>query len=81
METIFEFSPLIVAIVPVVLGLVQVAKGMGIPSRYAPVASIVLGVALMLITGAVWQAAVVQGIIAGLAASGLWSGSKSTFEG
>lgn len=81
METIFTFSPLIVAIVPVILGLVQVAKQVGLPSKFAPLVSIALGVGLVALTGASWQADIVQGIIAGLAASGLWSGSKSTFEG
>ena len=81
METIFTFSPLIVAIVPVILGLVQVAKQVGLPSKFAPLVSIALGVGLVALTGASWQADIVQGIIAGLAASGLWSSSKATFEG
>ena len=81
METIFTFSPLIVAIVPVILGLVQVAKQVGLPSKFAPLVSIALGVGLVALTGASWQADIVQGIIAGLAASGLWSSGKSTFEG
>ena len=81
MNTLFEFSPLIIAIVPVILGLVQVVKSVGLPSKFAPLASLVIGVGLVALTGASWQADIVQGIIAGLAASGLWSGSKSTFEG
>lgn len=80
METLFEFSPFIVAIVPIVVGLVQVAKGVGIPSKYAPVVSIVFGIGLVALTGVAWQAFVVQGIIAGLAASGLYSGGKTALK-
>lgn len=81
METLFEFSPLIIAIVPVVIGLVGVAKGSGLASKHAPVVSIIAGIALVALTGVAWQIFVVQGIIAGLAASGLYSGSKATLKG
>ncbi len=79
METLFQFSPLVVAAVPVCLGLVQVIKGVGLPSRFAPLASIVIGAGLVALTGVAWQAVVAQGILVGLAASGLWSGSKASF--
>jgi len=78
MNTIFDFSPLIVAIIPVVIGLVQVVKQVGLPTKFAPLASIVLGFGLVALTSVTWPVAIVQGIIVGLAASGLWSGSKST---
>lgn len=81
METLFEFSPLLIAIVPVVVGLVTVAKNTGLKSRYAAPASIVAGIALVALTGVAWQVFVVQGIIAGLAASGLYSGGKSVLKG
>ena len=80
MENLFEFSPLIIAIVPIIVGLVQVVKGVGIPSKYAPLVSIAFGIGLVALTGVVWQAFVVQGIIAGLAASGLYSGGKATLK-
>ena len=78
MENIFEFSPLIIAIVPVIVGLVQVIKAAGVPSKYAPLVSIILGIGFVALTTVAWQAFVAQGIIAGLAASGLYSGVKST---
>lgn len=77
MESLFEFSPLVVAVVPLVVGIVQVVKGVGLDSKYAPIASVVAGVGLIALTGVTWQATIVQGLIAGLAASGLWSGTKS----
>lgn len=72
---------MIVAIVPIVVGLVSVVKGIGLPSKYAPVLSIAFGIGLVALTGVAWQAFVIQGIIAGLAASGLYSGAKATIQG
>jgi len=80
MNTIFDFSPLIVAIIPVVIGLVQVVKQIGLPTKFAPLASIVFGLGLVTLTSVTWPVAIVQGIIVGLAASGLWSGSKTTLS-
>lgn len=80
LKTVFEFSPLVVAVVPIVIGLVEVLKGVGLTSKYAPAFSLVFGIWLMLLIGMVWQAAIIQGIIAGLAASGLYSGAKKSLE-
>lgn len=77
MESLFEFSPLIVAIVPVALGIVQIVKSVGLDSKYAPIVSVVAGIGLVALTGVAWQAVIAQGLIAGLAASGLWSGTKA----
>lgn len=73
----FEFSPLILAIVPVIIGLVAIAKGVDMPTKYAPILAIVLGIGLVALTGGLWQSWIIQGIIAGLAASGLWSGARA----
>jgi len=78
METLFAFSPLVVAAIPVALGLVQVIKALKLPSKFAPLASLVIGIGLIaLLPELSWQATIAQGLIVGLAASGLWSGSKS----
>ena len=76
MKELFEFSPLVIAIVPIVLGLIEVIKAAGVSSKYAPSISIILSIALLGLTGITWQMMIVQGIIAGLAASGLYSGVK-----
>lgn len=68
--------------IPVVAGLVEVAKRLGIPSRFAPIASLVFGFifsALMLAEfSTVWA---LTGIITGLSASGLYSGAKAIARG
>lgn len=81
METLFDLSPLIMGIVPLVMALVEAAKQMAIPSKYAPVAAMVFGVGLVALTGASWPVYLVQGIIAGLLASGLYSGGKAVSQG
>lgn len=78
MENVLDFSPMVMAIVPVVVALVQGAKVMGLPGKFAPIASIVFAIGLISLTGPVSAGAVLlQGIVAGLSASGLYSGGKA----
>jgi hypothetical protein len=75
-----------VAIVPVLVGIVQVLKETGLPGRFAPVVSLVLGilagVALQFasaatgtpLTGPTVIQGVVIGVTLGLSASGVYSG-------
>lgn len=72
-----------VVIVPAVVGLTQVVKECGVPSRLAPAAAVFFGVlaGLAQIYGAhfQWIQAVVIGIALGLSAVGLYSGATSLF--
>lgn len=83
METLLKaqaglaLDPAALALVPAVVGLVEIAKQAGLPSRFAPLASIALGVGLSALLGSSWQASIAQGIVVGLAASGLWSGGQA----
>ena len=80
MESLFELSPSIILIVPVLIGLVAVAKTIGVSSKLAPATALVLGIGLVSLTGVEWQVMIVQGIIAGLSASGLYSGTRATLK-
>jgi hypothetical protein len=75
-------SPLMVVAIPVVLGLVSVAKISGLPERWAALGSVVLGliVAALLGFSGGWKEIVLAGIVLGLSASGLYSGAKATFS-
>lgn len=70
-----------VAVVPAVVGLVEVCKDLGLPTRAAPAAAVVFGVlaALAQIYAGTWPwiQAVVLGIALGLSACGLYSGAKT----
>ena len=67
------------ASVPVVVGVTAAIREIGISSRFAPILSILIGMVFMSLTDITWQATIVQGIIVGLMASGLWSGGKALF--
>lgn len=80
----------LIAAVPasgMIMILVQVAKRLGLGSRFAPLLSITLGVAYTLIAHLVqllpslrgWYEAVGAGLTIGLSACGLYSGSKAMF--
>jgi hypothetical protein len=79
---------IIIAGVPaslVIVSLVQVAKTLGMPRRFAPLLSIALGVVLVLCVQVArqwpflraWWEALGAGIMLGLAACGFYSGGKA----
>ena len=74
-----EVSTQFVILVPIVLGVVQVIKKTGLSTRWSPLVSLVLGVlGAFLISQGFSTGAILEGIVAGLSAAGLWSGTKAT---
>ncbi|MEV2909870.1 transposase [Paenibacillus larvae] len=70
-----------VVIVAVIVGLVEMAKGIGLPVRLAPVLSVILGIA----AGVVYfpgdiKTSVMFGIISCLTSCGLYSAGKSAVK-
>lgn len=67
-------------ITAVVIGLVQVAKLAGLPTQFAPLVAIVFGVltALCLSFFQATTTVILNGVIIGLSAMGLYSGTKTT---
>lgn len=67
------------AAVPIIIGLVEVAKrSLNLPARLAPLLSLALGLAAgFLLHSATPQRAVIEGLILGLEAAGLYSGGKA----
>lgn len=81
MESLFSLAPQVVASIPIAIGLVEVLKKSRLLADiYAPFASLFVGVGLVALSGATWQATIAQGLIIGLAASGLYSGTKSVTD-
>lgn len=67
--------------IPIVMGIVQAMKQVGLPSRWAGVVSLVLGVAGGVIFAGsldLWRTAVAGGLYVGLSASGLYSTLKAS---
>lgn len=71
-----------VALVPLIVGVVQVAKLTGLPDRFAPLASLILGLVLSAGLGLSQNdftaESLLVGIALGLSASGLYSGVKAS---
>lgn len=65
-------------LVPVVIGLVAVLRTAGLPVRVAPLTAIVLGILGAVALQGFSAAVVIAGIVIGLSASGLYSGTKTT---
>jgi len=72
-----------VAIIPLIVGIVELLKQVGLPSKFAALVSVILGIVI----GMVYlspddiKKGILVGLALGLAASGLYSGTKSTAEG
>lgn len=68
-------------IVPVIIGLVQLCKMAGLKAKYAPFVAVVLGIIFALIYFQISiQDRILLGLVFGLSASGLYSGSKNLTE-
>lgn len=67
-----------VAIIPVIMALVAFAKMLGLPTKYTPLLSLILGIvaAMVYVAPGDWRKATFDGILIGLSASGLYSGAK-----
>ena len=72
-----------VAIIPLIIGVTELVKKLGLPNKFAALLSAVLGVVIGLVYVAPNDPAkgVLVGLSMGLAASGLYSGVKNTVEG
>jgi hypothetical protein len=67
-------------IVPVIIGLVEVAKRIGLNEKYCPVLAVLLGIGFSALGTSVGVGGMLlAGIISGLTSVGLYSGVKNTF--
>lgn len=76
---IIELSPVVLGLIPVIIGVVQVIKtATGIDSRYTPLISLIFGVCgAFLVPVDTVAMTIIGGLIIGLSASGLYSGTKA----
>jgi len=72
-----------VAIIPLILGVVELCKQLGLPNKFAALLSCILGVVIGLVYVAPNNPleGVMVGLSMGLAACGLYSGVKNTVQG
>lgn len=69
-----------IAIIPLLIGILEVLKKVGLKEKYVPVASVLLGIVIGigLFGNGDIRAGLVQGIFIGLSAVGLYSGTKNS---
>lgn len=67
-------------IIPILIGILEVFKKLGLPVKYVPVLSLLLGVLASVSVSGLAVENFIQGLVYGLSACGLYSGAKSTFE-
>lgn len=74
-----------IAVIPAIVGLVEVSKDLGLPVRAAPALAVLFGVlaamAQLYANQWPWIQAVVVGVAFGLSACGLYSGAKTVISG
>ena len=71
-----------IAIVPLLIGLLEVFKKLGLNDKYVPIFSVILGIGtgIALFADEDLATGIIQGIFIGLSAVGLYSGTKNTLE-
>ena len=71
---LLNLSNLALAAIPATVGLSAIARQVGLPDRFSPLADIAFGVGLVFLVGVTpWQADIVQGLLVGLSAAGLYN--------
>lgn len=71
-----------IAIIPLLIGILEVFKKVGLKEKYIPIFSVSLGmvIGIGLFGNGDLKVGLVQGIFIGLSAVGLYSGTKNTLE-
>lgn len=70
-----------IGLVALIMGLSEIIKGLGLKSKFIPVANIAMGIGFGFLTTPDIKQAIVMGLFMGLSASGLYSGTKNVSEG
>ena len=74
----FEFYQFVV--IPIIIGLIEVIKKVGLPNKYAPLVSVALGLFFGFVYLDTYKEGLIVGLMVGLSATGLYSGSKNIRE-
>ncbi len=76
----FEYAGL--AIVPIMIALIEVMKKLGMPDKFAPIPSVIMGLAagIIFIKPDDLKSGIITGLYMGLSACGLFSIGKNTAQ-
>ena len=72
-----------IAIIPLLIGILEVFKKLGVNQKIIPVISLILGIGIgiALFAAGDLKTGIIKGVYIGLSAVGLYSGAKNTVEG
>ena len=68
----------VIGLVPIIIGLVAVFRKVGLTTRFAPIMAVALGIVGAVSLSEFSAPNVIVGILTGLSAAGLYSGTKTT---
>jgi len=68
-------------LIAVTVGIVEVLKRAKVSSRFLPICSLFIGVCLSILAFTLTTNAVMSGLVVGLSAMGLFTGTKTTIKG
>ncbi|MDO9534371.1 MAG: hypothetical protein Q7J85_03340 [Bacillota bacterium] len=73
-----------VSAIAIILGIVQMARTLGLKEKYAPLLTVALGllasIGYQFYSQQAWYEAVIGGLVIGLSAIGLYTGTRETVE-
>lgn len=69
-------------VIPIIMSIVELAKGLGLPKKFSAITAVIVGIAagVFFMEQQDIRMGIFKGIVFGLTASGLYSGTKNTFE-
>jgi hypothetical protein len=77
-STMFEFYQFVV--IPIIIGIVEVVKRAGLPNKFSPLVSLAIGLFFGFVFLDTFKESLIIGLMVGLSATGLYSGSKNLNE-
>lgn len=72
-----ELSTLQLGLIPVIVGVVEVVKSVGLSAKYASLVSLALGIVTVGVMDSFTATSIIAGLVVGLSASGLYSGTRA----
>jgi len=70
-----------VAIIPLILAIVELFKRVGLPEKFSPFVAVIFGIAIgVLYLDACLKQCIIVGLMMGLSATGLYSGTKNVVQ-
>ena len=69
-------------VIPIIMAIVELAKGIGMPKKFSAVLAVIIGalIGVFFVEPQCIKMGIFKGIVYGLTASGLYSGTKNTYE-